>query len=149
MRFQASVRHVRHHLLLPLFRYVSPPRNFLKLSRCSLSPRYSLRHDGELTVEGLEEFERRYFAGELRPHTKSETVSEEDEVGPVKRVKAASFERMVIDNGELVRILRLTFANRECYIFRNPARLRPVVIHTRGELLHWVTHSHTHQRRQR
>ena len=93
----------------------SPPTKFLETFSLFSLPPYSLRHDGELTVEGLEEFERRYFAGELRPHTKSETVSEEDEVGPVKRVKAASFERMVIENGELVRILRLTFANRECY----------------------------------
>lgn len=53
-------------------------------------------------MEGLEEFERRYFAGELRPHTKSEALSERDEVGPVMTVKAASFERMVIDNGEMV-----------------------------------------------
>eukprot|EP00752_Nemacystus_decipiens_P002737 g2556.t1 len=55
------------------------------------------RHDGELTLEALEEFERRYFAGELRPHTKSEALSEEDELGLVKKVKATSFKRMVID----------------------------------------------------
>eukprot|EP00903_Cladosiphon_okamuranus_P012417 g11636.t1 len=56
------------------------------------------RYDGELTVEGLEDFEGRFFAGDLSPHTKSEALSEEDELGPVKTVKAASFKRMVIDN---------------------------------------------------
>ncbi|CAM9916407.1 unnamed protein product [Pylaiella littoralis] len=56
------------------------------------------RHDGELTVEGLQEFERLYFAGELKPHFKSEPLSEADEDDPLKTVKAASFERMVIDN---------------------------------------------------
>lgn len=69
---------------------------------CRLSPplRSAIRHDGDLTVEALEEFETRYFAGELRRHTKSEALSEDDELGPVKTVKTGSFRRMVVDNGE-------------------------------------------------
>ncbi|CAN0434560.1 unnamed protein product, partial [Hapterophycus canaliculatus] len=58
-------------------------------------------YDGEdFTVEGLQEFERRFFAGELRPHLKTEAVSPADEAGPLKTVKAASFERLVLDNGD-------------------------------------------------
>ncbi|CAN0016129.1 unnamed protein product [Scytosiphon promiscuus] len=57
------------------------------------------RYDGEeFTAEGLQEFERRYFAGELRPHLKTEALSPSDEAGALKTVKAASFERIVIEN---------------------------------------------------
>ena len=56
-------------------------------------------HKGELTLKGLEEFERKYFAGELEEHFKSEVVSAGDDAGPLKVVKRQSFKSMVVDNG--------------------------------------------------
>lgn len=58
-------------------------------------------HDRELTLEALKEFEGRYFAGELKPHVKSEVLLEADTWGPVKVVKGKSFKKMVVENGEL------------------------------------------------
>ncbi|CAM9865495.1 unnamed protein product, partial [Laminaria digitata] len=59
-------------------------------------------HKGELTLEGLEEFERKYFAGELEEHFKSEVLSKGDAAEPLKVVKGQSFKSMVVDSGTLL-----------------------------------------------
>ena len=53
-----------------------------------------------MTLEGLQEFTRRFFGGELKPHSKSEALAETDGAGTVKIVKGQSFESIVMDNGE-------------------------------------------------
>ncbi|CBJ33643.1 Protein disulfide isomerase [Ectocarpus siliculosus] len=63
---------------------------------------FKYRYDGkdgdDYTVELLQAFERSFFAGELKPFTKSEPLSPWDEAGSLKVVKADSFRRIVIDN---------------------------------------------------
>lgn len=58
-----------------------------------------VRHKGEMTLEALQEFEKKYFAGELEQHFKSEVLSPGDNTGPLKVVKGQTFKSMVIDSG--------------------------------------------------
>eukprot|EP00904_Undaria_pinnatifida_P002486 jgi/Undpi1/12238/HiC_scaffold_5.g01914.m1 len=59
-------------------------------------------HKGEMTLEALQEFEKKYFAGELEQHFKSEVLSPGDNTGPLKVVKGQTFKSMVIDSEENV-----------------------------------------------
>lgn len=57
-------------------------------------------NEEEVTLEGLQEFSRRFFDGELKPYLKSEALADTDAAGVVKVVKGKSFESVVMDNGE-------------------------------------------------
>ncbi|CAM9918859.1 unnamed protein product [Ascophyllum nodosum] len=61
-------------------------------------------YDGEITEDGLMEFEGKFFKGELTPSLKSEEPSEEDLEEPVKVVKGKSFSKMVIENDKDVMV---------------------------------------------
>ncbi|CAM9289525.1 unnamed protein product [Phaeothamnion confervicola] len=55
-------------------------------------------HEGELTAEALLAFEKAFFAGELKPHLKTEEPAPEDDAEPVKVIKGSTFEDKVINN---------------------------------------------------
>ena len=70
------------------------------MTRVLPSPTDPFSYDGEITEDGLMEFEGKFFKGELTPSLKSEEPSEEDLEEPVKVVKGKSFSKMVIENGQ-------------------------------------------------
>lgn len=55
---------------------------------------------GDVTLEGVRDFERQFFAGELTPHMRSQVPVLADTRGPVTAVKGQTFHKLVMDNGE-------------------------------------------------
>lgn len=52
-------------------------------------------------AESVLEFGDKFYAGTLTPHLKSEEPTDEDLAAPVKVVKGKSFNKLVLENGEL------------------------------------------------